>query len=355
MTQPILPTRAVGKSPVNRQTNNWFAILCLVLLRFVPVAQAEETSAKTRRVRFTYAAEVRDVPQEAREVQLWLPFPPNNDDQQISNIAVRSDTPTSVNTDADYGNQILSLAVKAPIQQPIRLELQFDVLRREHRNAVAVAGKAVTEAVARKPVAEKIDPRWLKRDALVPIDGKVLELALATTRGRESRLDQVRAIYDYTVSTLKYDKTGTGWGRGDIAFACDAKRGNCTDFHAVFIGQCRARGIPARFEIGFSLPTDQSAGPIAGYHCWASAYVAEYGWIPVDCSEAQKHSEMRDYFFGAHDENRVTFSSGRDLRLNPAQQGERLNFFVFPYAEVDGRAHDKIERKVQYENLAPKP
>lgn len=354
MTQPQRPTRAVGKPPVNRRAKYWFAMLCLVLpSQLLPAARAEEAPAKTRRVRFTYVAEVRDVPQAAREVKLWLPFPPNNDDQQISNIAVRSDVPTSVNTDGEYGNQILSLAVQAP--QPIRVELQFDVLRREHRNAAAAAGKPPAAPVAEKPVAQKIDPRWLKRDALVPIDGKVLELALATTRGRENRIDQVRAIYDYTVSTLKYDKTGTGWGRGDIAYACDAKRGNCTDFHAVFIGQCRARGIPARFEIGFSLPTEQPAGPIAGYHCWASAYVAEYGWVPVDCSEAQKHPEMRDYFFGAHDENRVTFSTGRDLRLNPEQQGERLNFFIYPYAEVDGKPYDKIERKVQYENLPSQP
>ena len=74
-----------------------------------------------------------------------------------------------------------------------------------------------------------------------------------------------------------------------------------------------------------------------------------------NCSEAQKHPEMREYFFGAHDENRVTFSTGRDLRLNPAQQGERLNFFIYPYAEVDGRPHDKIDRKVQYENLSAEP
>src|SRR4029077_16251594 len=98
-----------------------------------------------------------------------------------------------------------------------------------------------------------------------------------------------------------------------------------------FSGLCGARGIPARFEIGFSLPTDQPAGQIAGYHCWAAGYVAECGWVPVDCSEAQKHPARREYFFGAHDENRVTFSTGRDIRLNPAQEGERLNFFVYPY------------------------
>jgi len=336
-------------SRIHNLNASWLVTtFCLVLpFQFLTAARADNAPQKARRVRFSYEAEVRDIPQDAREAKFWLPFPPNNGDQQISNISVRSDVPTSVNTEGEYGNQILSLAVHAPIQQPIRVALQFDVLRRERRNAGAAAGKPVVAVIP-----EKIAPRWLQRDVLMPIDGKVLELALATTRGRESRFDQVHAIYDHTVSTLKYDKSGQGWGRGDIAYACDAKRGNCTDFHTVFIGLCRARGIPARFEIGFSLPTDTPAGPIAGYHCWASAYVPEFGWIPVDCSEAQKHPEMREYFFGAHDEHRVTFSTGRDIRLNPAQQGDRLNFFVLPYAEVDGRPHDKIDRKVQYENLS---
>ena len=314
----------------------------------MPLAvQADDVAPRTRRVRFTYSAELRDVPADAREATLWLPFPPNDDAQEISDIVVRSDVPTSVSRDAEYGNQALSLTVLQPGNRPVRVELQLDVLRRERRNAAAVARKPVQLS----PPKEKISERWLKRDRLVPIDGMVLDLALSVTRAAPDDFEQVRAIYNHTVSTLKYDKTGTGWGRGDIAYACDAKKGNCTDFHAVFIGLCRARGIPARFEIGFSLPTDKPSGEISGYHCWADCHVPGYGWIPVDCSEAQKHPEQRDYFFGAHDENRVAFSTGRDVRLNPPQMGERLNFFVYPYAEVDGRPHEKLDRKVRYENL----
>jgi len=33
----------------------------------------------------------------------------------------------------------------------------------------------------------------------------------------------------------------------------------------------------------------------------------------------------------------VKFSVGRDIRLDPPQQGEPLNYFVYPYAEVDGK------------------
>jgi len=328
-------------------TSRSLALFCLIAVcAWVLPAQADSATPPTRRVRLTCTAQAVDIPRGARELTLWLPFPPSDDWQEVSNFVVRSDAPTSVNRDDEYGNQILSLTVQNP-QKPVRIELQVDVLRRERRNAAI----AVERPKSPSTVVEKIANRWLQRDRLVPIDGRISDLARDVTRGKMNESDQVRAIYDYTVSTLKYDKSGKGWGRGDIEYACDARRGNCTDFHALFIGLCRARGIPARFEIGISLPTDEPAGEINGYHCWADCFVATHNWIPVDCSEAQKHPERRDYFFGAHDENRVTFSTGRDILLNPPQKGERLNFFVYPYAEVDGEPHDKIERTIRYEDL----
>ena len=147
---------------------------------------------------------------------------------------------------------------------------------------------------------------------------------------------------------MKYDKSGTGWGRGDALFACDARRGNCTDFHALVIGMARSVGIPARFAIGLPLPEARGSGEIPGYHCWAELYVEGRGWVPVDASEAAKNPTKRDYFFGHHDENRLEFSRGRHLTLVPAQQGPPLNFFVYPYAEVDGKPHEAIDRKFTF-------
>ncbi|MGA7924842.1 MAG: hypothetical protein WCA20_02475 [Candidatus Sulfotelmatobacter sp.] len=37
-----------------------------------------------------------------------------------------------------------------------------------------------------------------------------------------------------------------------------------------------------------------------------------------------------------NDGNHLPFSMGRDLRLNPPQQDKPLNYFVYPYADVDG-------------------
>ncbi len=154
-------------------------------------------------------------------------------------------------------------------------------------------------------------------------------------------LQKAHLIYDYVFRTMRYDKSGAGWGRGDSLWACDSKRGNCTDFHSLFASMARSQGVPVRFAIGFLLPAAKHEGSIPGYHCWADFY-ADNAWIPVDISEAWKDQSKKDYFFGAHDENRVQFSVGRDIRLNPAQAGEPLNYFVYPYVESDGKKYENV-------------
>ncbi len=192
----------------------------------------------------------------------------------------------------------------------------------------------------------------LQPDALVPITGLPADLAVKVTQGKMQPLEKARAIYDYVFTTMKYDKTGTGWGRGDVLYACDARKGNCTDFHSLFIAMARSQGIPARFEIGFPLPPDKHSAEIAGYHCWSDFYVDGKGWIPVDISEAWKHPEKRDYFFGSHDVNRVQFSMGRDLHLNPPQNGKPLNYFVYPYVEVDGQEYPNVSLAFSFGDVA---
>jgi transglutaminase-like putative cysteine protease len=97
------------------------------------------------------------------------------------------------------------------------------------------------------------------------------------------------------------------------------------------------------------LPANKKSGEIPGYHCWAEFFIPQNGWIPVDISEAWKHPEKKDYFFGAHDADRVQFSIGRDLKLNPAQQGDPLNYFVYPYVEMDGKEYLRVSTAFSFE------
>ncbi|MBV9182231.1 MAG: transglutaminase domain-containing protein [Acidobacteria bacterium] len=224
-----------------------------------------------------------------------------------------------------------------PRSSDLHFEVVYDVVRHEHLSW-GLSRPHLKAASLDKGDSE----RYLGPDRLVPISGLPAELARNVTAGKSGPRDKARAIYDYVFDNMSYDKTGTGWGKGDVLYACQAKKGNCTDFHSLFISMARSQGIPARFEIGFSIPADRHAGEIPGYHCWAEFFDPNHQWIPVDISEAWKHPSQKDYFFGAHDADRVQFSQGRDLKLNPPQEGGPLNYFVYPYVEINGTAYDRV-------------
>jgi transglutaminase-like putative cysteine protease len=189
--------------------------------------------------------------------------------------------------------------------------------------------------------------KYLGPDRLVPIDGQIKLVSAKVGDPDRSSYEQARAIYDYVIANMIYDKSGNGWGRGDAIYACNLKKGNCTDFHSLFIAIARSRGIPARFTIGFPLG-EPSVGEIPGYHCWAEFY-AGGEWVPVDASEAWKHPQLRQYYFGHLDADRVAFTMGRDLVLKPRQSGEPVNFLIYPYVEVDGKPLPKEQIKNQFE------
>ena len=138
-----------------------------------------------------------------------------------------------------------------------------------------------------------------------------------------------------------------------MLYACDAKKGNCTDFHSLFIAMARAQSIPSRFAIGFPLPPDKHTGEIAGYHCWAEFFEPTHGWVPIDISEAWKHPEKKDFFFGGHDANRVQFSMGRDIVLDPKQDGAPLNYFVYPYVEIGGKEYPDVSLAFSFADVNP--
>ncbi len=306
--------------------------LC-VLFPFVFILTA--FGQDSRHFTFHYDFTVKNLPA-GKRVRIWIPAAQSDAFQEVKVVSARGDLPVRKTRESKYGNEIYYAESRSAAQPELHFGVEYDVVRHE-RVALNPASHLIAAALTSREREQ-----GLQRDALVPITGLPADLAVKVTEGKTQPLDKARAIYDYVFTTMKYDKTGTGWGRGDVLYACDARKGNCTDFHSLFIAMARSQGIPARFEIGFPLPPDKHSAEIAGYHCWSDFYDDGKGWIPVDISEAWKHPEKRDYFFGSHDVNRVQFSMGRDLRLNPPQEGKPLNYFVYPYVEVDGQEYANV-------------
>jgi len=324
-----------------------FAPLALTVALLTAASAAQATQPAVRTFDFTYRATVQ-VPEGAGRVRVWIPYPHDTPAQKVEVTSVDAPYPVRIETEPEYGNSILYLEADHPKAETIPIVMEARVRRTEE------LARDLPPGDSDAAVPDKIK-RWLEPDRLVPIDGRIAKLAQEVTDGKTTELAEARSIYDYVVDTMSYDKSGEGWGHGDIYWACDIKRGNCTDFHALFTGLNRAVGIPARFSIGFPIPPDRGEGEIGGYHCWASFWLKGYGWVPVDASEAKKHPDKRQYFFGAHDENRVEFTRGRDIVLSPKQDGEPLNFFVYPYVEVDGKEWTKVDHRFEYQDVDTPP
>jgi transglutaminase-like putative cysteine protease len=311
--------------------------LLLAATALLLTAAAPATSVvalRSRTFQLTCRATVPVPAAGTQRLELWMPVPHSDKSQDVRDLHIEAGAPYTIATD-QYGNQTLHLRPTAVPTAPLTVTLTAQVTRREHLNLRATDDHAPAETEAQDPNLS----RWLAPDRLVPLDFKIKAQAqdVVDKAGAKTDLQKARAIYEHVVSTVTYDKTGQGCGRGDIYYACDARRGNCTDFHDIVIGYCRALGIPARFSIGLPLPAERGKGEIKGYHCWAEFFTKQTGWVPVDASEAAKNPDKRTYFFGAHDENRVEFTRGRDLTLQPRQAGTPLNYFVYPYAEADGQ------------------
>jgi len=285
----------------------------------------------------------------AGQSRLWLPLPQSDEHQAIHKLSLESPVAHTTGSDKEYGNAYAVFQpTAAQLSAGYDVTLKFDVTRHEYAKDLAARRDAALDVQK-----DAMLQRYLRPDKLVPLNATIAELAKEQTAGARSAEEKAHRIYNYVATTMRYDKSGEGWGRGDAMWACDSKRGNCTDFHSVLIGMMRSSGIPARFEIGFPLPEGKSEGDIPGYHCWAEFYLDGIGWVPVDASEASKNPAKRDYFFGAVDADRVRFTYGRDIRLSPDQKGDPLNYFIYPYAESNGAPIKGLKTHFAFRDLNP--
>jgi transglutaminase-like putative cysteine protease len=319
-------------------------IFCLITQTASHAVQPDQRAERT--FEFSYRFSIKNLPANASKVRVWLPYPVSDAYQEIKRVSVTAPKASTIYTEPTYGNSILYLETERPKQGALEVAAKFIVKRRENAQAEFRRTSMTTSHVR----DARID-RWLKPDRLVPLDERIRGLAQEVTYGAKTDIEKVRKIYEFVLDSMSYDKSGTGWGNGDIYWACDAKRGNCTDFHALFIGLARAVGIPAKFAIGFPIPQDRPSGEVSGYHCWSEFYLQGYGWIPVDASEAKKNPGQKEYFFGNVDASRVQLTVGRDITLVPRQDGQPLNFFVYPYVEVDGKPFADIEKQFTFADV----
>jgi transglutaminase-like putative cysteine protease len=265
---------------------------------------------------FQYEATLPEMDQAA---EIWIPVARSDRFQTVQLRSLEAPAEYRMLEEPEFGNQVLYMEL-SPEHSGAKIALTYDVRRLE-----------------KMPYREDVAPGdYLGASLLMPTGDRFQILADSIIGARQATgtLMQARALYDYVIDNMRYAKWEK-YGTGDAVYACDALTGNCTEFHSLFISLARSAGIPSRFAVGASIPSERDEGGIDGYHCWAEFY-AEGKWWPIDISEANKYTALSTYYFGRHPANRIEFTRGRDLILEPGPKTGPINFLAYPVMEVGG-------------------
>ena len=319
------------------QRRNFLGLAALALLGLARPAAAQAPRVLT--TQFTYIAAVPAAAAGTKALDVWLPIPSNSAWQTITKLMVSAPSAYKITTEPRYGNRMVYLHDTNP-SKPIQVTVQITVARKQ----VSVLDNAHAPAFS---LASDLAP-----DSRVPVGGRFMQIARQAALNDQSPLEKEHDLFKYVVATMHYDykKASPKYAEGDSAFVCDYKSGNCSDLHSYLISLSRSLSIPAVLEFGFPLtgipltcplPTD---GAIAGYHCWVWFKAPRQGWVPLDAADARRWDDagkpqVADALFGSLvlERSAAAFSRGRDLTLSPAQKAGPLNYFIYPYAEADGK------------------
>lgn len=322
--------------------NRYFSLLILFLT--LPNLHAHAAD-HDRTFSITYRAEITEIPDTAQRVALWLPMPRSHRDQIVREIDIQSSHRYQIVTDEVYKNRYVYIEIDG--EEPITALTEKPWLSFSATVTRKTIDALDTPYTMHNPGGEL--SRFLNPAVLIPLDGPIITEAKKSVGEETDPLKQARLLYNHILSTVSYDKSGDGWGRGDALYACDTRTGNCTDFHSLFIGEARSLEIPARFIMGFPVPTNASNGTITGYHCWAEFYTHDKGWVPIDASEAQQDSTRKKELFGGLDPNRIEFAIGRDIHL-PKSELPPKNYTIYPHFEINGKKSDNVTWSLSYED-----
>lgn len=289
-----------------------------------------------------------NVSKDSKTARLWLPYPQSDECQAISNVEYKGNySKLEVSQDPEKGFSYLYAQWQEISDRPW-LRLSFTAKTGER--AVRKLGEA---DVTFPPEVKK----YLASNEWLPTHGKVKEIADAIVTDKKGILAKSRAVYDWVVENTRRLPEVKGCGAGIFEQALAQGGGKCADISTLYVALARAAGIPAREVFGLRLGKKPEEDITAGYHCWAEFYLPGTGWVSVDPADVRKAmlvenlnlqqaKPYREYFWGRVDEHRIILGrGGRGIRFKPPQEGKELSYFMYPYAEVDGKPLDYLEPK----------
>lgn len=284
--------------------------------------------------------------------RVWLPVPSVNSDWQrsLESSFATNGRATRV-ADGKDGAGMLQVDFDAGLAQPY-VELTSRVQTRDRAVDWQRRMPAAMDAATRA--------HWLQPTALIPTDGIVRETARKAVGDARTDEDKVRRIYDWIVGNAWREPTVRGCGEGDIKSMLETGNlgGKCADINALFVGLCRAAGVPARDVYGLRLAPSafgykelgsNSANLKSAQHCRAEVFLRAQGWVAMDPADVAKvmRQETPTWIktvsdpvvapvykglYGGWEGNWVGYNMAHDVALPGARMG-KLGFLMYPVAE----------------------
>jgi transglutaminase-like putative cysteine protease len=264
--------------------------------------------------------------------------------------------------DGDTGARMLVARFDASVAEPTVVLV----------NQVQAQNRAVDWRARADTPADPADlRRWTSPSELITTDGIVHKVAMQIVEGARSDVEKVQRIYDWTIVSTYREPKVRGCGVGDIRTMLETGNlaGKCADINALFVGLCRAAGIPARDIYGVRLAPsafgyrELGANPsnlTGAQHCRSEVWLKHSGWVAMDPADVTKVmrqetpvwikdagdplvAPVRKALFGSWEGNWMGYNSAADIALPGAVQNKKLGFFMYPQAEVGGRAVDPYD------------
>ena len=285
--------------------------------------------------------------------RVWLPLPSIHSEWQHSlESRYASNGQTRLAGDGRYGARFLQATFAAGEKNPW-IEVASRVQTRDR----------AVDWNARQPVREDAATLhfWTRPTALLPTDGIVRATALEATRGARTDAEKARALYDWVVRNTWREPKVRGCGEGDIRTMLETGNlgGKCADLNAVFVGLCRAVGLPARDVYGLRLaPSAFGYRELGGnpaslkgaQHCRAEVYLKDHGWVAADPADVAKVMRLEtaewikdtrhpvvapvnQALFGGWEGNWLAWNMAHDVAL-PGAKGPKLGFLMYPVCET---------------------
>jgi transglutaminase-like putative cysteine protease len=320
------------------------------LLFTVLTCRKKEVATREKNL-VTYEFELK-TDEGAKEAKLFVPYPRSESQQDISGIEISGNYDKYEIKEDEKNGASYIYANWTKIKETPKMTFAFNV------DSHFSKGPPLKDGGDKIPDDIK---QYLQASRYIPCDDAALiAYAQEAVGNSKTMLEKARAVYEWTIVNTYRNAAimGCGLGQPLVTLNENGGGGKCADISSVFVAVLRAAGIPAREVYGLRIAGKD--GEITGdFHCWSEFYLPGTGWVQADPADVRKAmlvenlqlddpktGEWTEFFWNGDNLFRIIVSrSDKGLLFDPPQSGEALDYFMYPFAQVDGTTLNYFDNK----------